>query len=115
MPVFARKGDTLEESVWCTDQALRWPDGEAPSLNLDYGVEVALPVHTGAEFEGIGHIPDLDAENESEGWSVTSEVLRRVQAEEPHCWTHAAQEIRESSEETPTGIHRRCERMTGPG
>lgn len=78
-------------------------------------MEAALPVHTGAEFERIGHIPDFDAENESEGWSVTSELLRRVQAEEPDYWTQAAQEIRESSEETPTGIHRRCERMKGPG
>ncbi len=115
MPVFARTGDTLEESAWCTDPALRWPDGEAPSLNLDYGVEVALPVHTGAEVERIGHIPDFDAENESEGWSVTSELLRRVQAEEPDYWTQAAQEIRESSEEKPTGIYRPCERMKGPG
>lgn len=114
VPVFAWKGETSEESAWCTDQALRWPDGGAPSLILDYGAAVALLVHEGVEFERIGRVPDFDAENESEEWGVTLELLRRVQAEEPDRWTRTAQEIRGVSEETPTGVHRLREMMKGP-
>ena len=63
-PVFAWKGETLEEYWWCTEQALMWPDGSGPNMLLDDGGDATLLVHKGAEFEKAGRIPEFDAANE---------------------------------------------------
>src|SRR6186713_3501053 len=60
VPVFAWKGETLEEYWWCTEQALMWPDGSGPNMLLDDGGDATLLVHKGAEFERLGRIPDFD-------------------------------------------------------
>src|SRR6201993_3025593 len=67
-PVFAWKGETLEEYWWCTEQALMWPDGSGPNMLLDDGGDATLLVHKGAEFEKAGRIPDFDPANDPEEW-----------------------------------------------
>ena len=111
VPVFAWKGESLEEYWWCTDQALGWPDGGAPNLILDDGGDATLLVHKGVEFERAGRVPDFDAEKDSEEWGEILKLLRRIQGEDPKCWTRAAREIRGVSEETTTGVHRLYEMM----
>src|SRR6187402_3906887 len=63
-PVFAWKGETLEEYWWCTDQALEWPDGSGPTLIVDDGGDATLVVHKGVEFEKVGAVPAFDAERD---------------------------------------------------
>ncbi|HEY8484300.1 MAG TPA: adenosylhomocysteinase [Longimicrobiales bacterium] len=106
VPVFAWKGETLEEYWWCTEQALLWPDGRGPTLIVDDGGDATLLIHKGVEFERAGRVPEFDPENDPEEWGVVLELLRRVQAEDPGRWTRIAAEIRGVSEETTTGVHR---------
>jgi adenosylhomocysteinase len=106
VPVFAWKGETLEEYWWCTDQALLWPDGSGPDLIVDDGGDATLLVHKGAEFEAAGTIPEFDEENEPEEWGVILDLLRRVAVEDPQRWTRMGAAIRGVSEETTTGVHR---------
>jgi adenosylhomocysteinase len=105
-PVFAWKGETLEEYWWCTSEALRWPDGSGPTLLVDDGGDATLLVHKGAEFERQGSVPDWNAREDSEEWAVVLELLRREQKERPGRWTKVAAAIRGVSEETTTGVHR---------
>src|SRR5919202_60121 len=76
VPVFAWKGETLEEYCWCTEQTLRWPDGEGPNMILDDGGDATLLVHKGAEFEGLGAVPSV-SEHDSEEYQVILGVLQR--------------------------------------
>jgi adenosylhomocysteinase len=105
-PVFAWKGETLEEYWWCTEQAIFWPDGSGPNLLLDDGGDATLLIHRGVEYEKSGVVPEFDAESEPEEWGVILDTLRRTIAEEPGRWTRIAAEIRGVSEETTTGVHR---------
>ncbi len=105
-PVYAWKGETLEEYWWCTEQALMWPDGTGPTLLLDDGGDATLLVHKGAEYEQAGAIPGFDADNEPEEWGVILDLLRAEQAKHPGRWTAVLAGIRGVSEETTTGVHR---------
>jgi adenosylhomocysteinase len=105
IPVFAWKGETLEEYWWCTVQALTWPEGEAPNMILDDGGDATLFVHKGAEYEAAGAVPSPD-ENDSEEWRVILDRLRDSLADHPGKWTKAAASIKGVTEETTTGVHR---------
>jgi adenosylhomocysteinase len=104
-PVFAWKGETLEEYWWCTDQALRWPDGGTPNMILDDGGDATLLVHKGAEYEKLGSVPTATADDPEE-WGVILETLRRTIAETPGRWTETAENVKGVTEETTTGVHR---------
>ncbi len=105
-PVFAWKGETLEEYWWCTEQALRWPDGSGPDLIVDDGGDATLLVHKGTEYEANGKVPEFDAENEPEEWGVILNLLRSELKKNPDRWTKVGQAIYGVSEETTTGVHR---------
>jgi adenosylhomocysteinase len=106
IPVFAWKGETLEEYWWCTVEALVWPDGNGPSLIVDDGGDATLFVHKAAEYEKAGKVPAFNPEKDPEEWGV---ILNKVNAElkaNPGRWTSIAKGIRGVSEETTTGVHR---------
>ncbi|MFQ5535865.1 MAG: adenosylhomocysteinase [Gemmatimonadota bacterium] len=105
-PVFAWKGETLEEYWWCTEQALMWPDGSGPDLIVDDGGDATLLIHKGVEFEKAGAVPDFDPDTEPEEWGVVLALLRRSLASDPGRWQRIAADIRGVSEETTTGVHR---------
>jgi adenosylhomocysteinase len=105
IPVYAWKGETLEEYWWCTEQALLWPDGEGPNMILDDGGDATLLVHKGVEFEKAGAVPD-PAGAESEEFRIVLETLQRSLAVEPQRWTKVAAAIQGVTEETTTGVHR---------
>ncbi len=106
IPVYAWKGETLEEYWWCTSEALLWPDGEGPDLIVDDGGDATLLVHKGAEFEAAGSIPSFDAETEPEEWGVILQTLRAELTNRPQRWTRAVERLYGVSEETTTGVHR---------
>ncbi len=105
IPVFAWKGETLEEYWWCTEQALTWPDGQSPNMILDDGGDATMFVHKGAEYEAAGAVPS-PAEGDSEEWRVILDRLRNSLADNPGKWTKAIAEIKGVTEETTTGVHR---------
>ncbi len=109
VPVFAWKGETLEEYWWCTEQALTWPDGPAgetgPNMILDDGGDATLLVHKGVEFEKAGAVPDPDSA-ESEEMAVILRLLQRSLATNPRKWTEIAARVKGVTEETTTGVHR---------
>ncbi|MGP8007266.1 MAG: adenosylhomocysteinase, partial [Acidimicrobiales bacterium] len=104
VPVFAWKGETLEEYWWCTEQALLWP-GEGPTMILDDGGDATLLVHKGVEFEKAGAVPDPSTAG-SEELAVVLSVLTRSLTEDNRRWTSIANGIKGVSEETTTGVHR---------
>ena len=105
IPVFAWKGETLEEYWWCTDQALTWPGEDGPTAILDDGGDATLLIHKGLEFEKAGSVPDPSTAD-SEEYAVVLELLTKIVAEEPGRFTAAANSIQGVSEETTTGVHR---------
>ncbi len=108
VPVYAWKGESLEEYWWCTEQVLRWPGGEGPNLILDDGGDATLLVHKGVEFEKAGAVPDPSTAD-SEEFAVVLGVLGRSLAEDANRWTSIANGIKGVSEETTTGVHRLVE------
>ncbi len=105
VPVFAWKGETLEEYWWCTEQVVSWPDGGGPNMILDDGGDVTLLVHKGVELEKAGLVPSAD-ETHSDEYKVILETLRRSLAEDPQRFTRIAAGIRGVTEETTTGVMR---------
>jgi len=108
IPVYAWKGETLEEYWWCTLQALSWPGNgttAAPNMILDDGGDATLLVHKGAEFERAGSVPD-PATADSEEFQIVLGLLERSLEEDPQRFTRMASEIRGVTEETTTGVHR---------
>jgi adenosylhomocysteinase len=107
IPVFAWKGESLEEYWWCTEQALTWPNTPTggPNMILDDGGDATLLLHKGVEFEKAGAVPAGSADDPEEYGYVLA-VLRRTLGENPQKWTQLASEIRGVTEETTTGVHR---------
>ncbi len=105
-PVYAWKGETLEEYWWCTDVALQWPDGSGPELIVDDGGDATLLIHKGLEFEKAEKIPDFNPETDSEEWGVILETLRRIHKQDNRRWHRTAESCRGVSEETTTGVNR---------
>jgi len=113
VPVFAWKGETLEEYWWCTERIFDWSaeaaeagaDWTGPNMILDDGGDATLLVHKGAEFEAAGAVPEAAA-GDSQEWRIILDVLRRSLAESSDRWTRVAAEIKGVTEETTTGVHR---------
>ncbi|MSO96153.1 MAG: adenosylhomocysteinase [Thermoleophilia bacterium] len=107
VPVFAWKGETLEEYWWCTDQALTWADSETggPNMLLDDGGDATMLVHKGREFELAGAVPD-PASADSDEFRIVLELLQDSLVADPERWTRIASAIKGVTEETTTGVHR---------
>jgi len=108
VPVFAWKGETLEEYWWCTEQALSWAGGDGvdgPNMILDDGGDATMLVHQGVEYEAAGAVPDPSSA-ESEEFGVVLRVLTRSLSEDPQRFTRMAAGIQGVTEETTTGVHR---------
>jgi adenosylhomocysteinase len=117
IPVFAWKGESLEEYWWCTEQALNWPGSDSPPLGdkpdkpagpnliLDDGGDATMLVHKGAEYEQAGGVPSA-ADDDSDEWKVFLALLRGSLAIQPGTWTKIARGIQGVTEETTTGVHR---------
>tara|TARA_Y100000310_G_scaffold124700_1_gene123472 strand:+ start:91892 stop:93478 length:1587 start_codon:yes stop_codon:yes gene_type:complete len=106
IPVFAWKGETLEEYWWCTNKALTFPDGRGPSLIVDDGGDATLLIHKGKELEQDPSLLQRDYSNESEEFRVIMQTLKNVYQQNPSKWTKFAAEVKGVSEETTTGVHR---------
>ncbi|AVT30387.1 adenosylhomocysteinase [Plantactinospora sp. BC1] len=105
VPVYAWKGETLEEYWWCTEQVLLWPDGQGPNMILDDGGDATLLVHRGAQFEKAGAVPPVESAD-SEEYAVILGLLHRSLAVDGQRWTRVAAGIKGVTEETTTGVHR---------
>jgi adenosylhomocysteinase len=110
-PVFAWKGETLEEYWWCTSEALEWPDGSGPTLIVDDGGDATLVVHKGLEFEKAGSVPPFDPHGHPEEWGVILDLIRSSMQKDKSRWSRIASSIRGVSEETTTGVHRLYQMM----
>jgi adenosylhomocysteinase len=111
VPVFAWKGETLEEYWWCTSEALMWPDGGGPTLIVDDGGDATLLVHQGVACEEKCRVPDFNPSDEPEEWGVILDLLRKELARDPKRFTRVAANVKGVSEETTTGVHRLYQMM----
>jgi adenosylhomocysteinase len=109
VPVFAWKGETLEEYWWCTHQALTWPDGKGPNLIVDDGGDATLLIHKGYELENGSDWVNTDSESEEE--AIIKNLLKEIHSEDPIHWHEVVKEWKGVSEETTTGVHRLYERQ----
>lgn len=105
VPVFAWKGETLEEYWDCTEQILTWADDEGPNMILDDGGDATMLVHKGKEWEAAGQVPPT-TEDDSEEFTVFKALVRRTLGADPQKWTRVAERIKGVTEETTTGVHR---------
>ncbi|VAW56301.1 Adenosylhomocysteinase [hydrothermal vent metagenome] len=105
IPVFAWKGETIEEYWWCTEQALLWPGGKLPNMILDDGGDATLLVHKGVEFEKAGAIP-ATKDDDNEEYKAVLDVLRRTIEPGASTWQDIAGSVKGVTEETTTGVHR---------
>src|SRR4051812_17085483 len=105
IPVYAWKGETLDEYWWCTEQMLTWSDGEGPNMILDDGGDATMLVQKGTEYERAGAVPD-PATAESEEFRVFLTLLQKSVAADTQKWTRIGQGIKGVTEETTTGVHR---------
>jgi adenosylhomocysteinase len=105
VPVFAWKGETLEEYWWCTERALDFGDCSGPDQIVDDGGDITLLVHKGVEFEAAGTVPGPET-TDNEEYKVILKLLAKTLKETPTRWTEVAREIQGVSEETTTGVHR---------
>jgi adenosylhomocysteinase len=105
VPVFAWKGETLEEYWWCTEQMLTWPDGAGANMLLDDGGDATLLIHKGTQFEAAGVVPAAE-ENDADEYKVILDLLRRSLENHPGKFTVMGQGIKGVTEETTTGVHR---------
>ena len=106
VPVFAWKGESLEEYWWCTNEMLTWPDGSGPDQIVDDGGDATLLLVKGAEFERAGKIPAFNPATDSEEWGEILSLLQRTAKEDPKKWSRFAEHCLGVSEETTTGVHR---------
>jgi adenosylhomocysteinase len=111
VPVFAWKGETLEEYWWCTEQMMTWPDGadgtkyDGPNMILDDGGDATMLLHKGVEFEKAGAVPD-PGEASSAEFAIVLGLLQRTLKSDPGKWTRMAAHVKGVTEETTTGVHR---------
>jgi len=106
IPVYAWKGETLEEYWWCTEQVLNWPDGNGcPNMILDDGGDATLLVHKGVEYGDAANVP-APQDDDAEEWKVILGVLKRSLEEDPQRYNKMAESIKGVTEETTTGVHR---------
>jgi adenosylhomocysteinase len=110
IPVYAWKGESLEEYWWCTEQVLNWPDGQEPNMILDDGGDATLLVHKGVEFANAGSVPE-PRDDDTEEWRVILGVLKRSLEEDPKRYHRMAESIKGVTEETTTGVHRLYQMM----
>jgi len=105
IPVYAWKGESLEEYWWCTEQVVNWPDGAGPNMILDDGGDATLLVHKGVEYEKAGSVPAPTADDNEEWTAILGVLSRQFQRDNQH-WTKMAKGIKGVTEETTTGVHR---------
>jgi adenosylhomocysteinase len=105
IPVFAWKGETIDEYWWCTEKMMTWPDGQQANMILDDGGDATLLLHKGVEFEKAGAVPDAQ-EGDNEEWVAILEVLRRNLKTSSDRWQQMAASVKGVTEETTTGVHR---------
>ena len=105
VPVFAWKGETLEEYWWCTEQMMTWPDGDGANMILDDGGDATLLLHKGVEYERAGEVPDPTSASNPE-LAIVLGLLSRSLRTDPTKWTRMAADIRGVTEETTTGVKR---------
>src|SRR5512139_389820 len=109
IPVFAWKGETLEEYWWCTAQALTFPEGVGPDLIVDDGGDATLLVHKGYKAETDASVLDVKPSSREE--SIILDTLKVILAEDPEKWRRTVKEMKGISEETTTGVHRLYQMM----